>query len=654
MNKKMLLIFVLSLMTSALFAQYPVNWTDYSLIDPANDVTRSLAYNRSTDHVLVATRYRGVDVIVLDAASGDSLGKLNTDGVEGGTYPINMVSVADDGTIYVCNLSAPQYSPGSKFKVYRYADENAMPELIFEDALENGRFGDSFAAVGEGSNKYIYSSGQGQNTLAVIKDHGSATATLEGLIALPQPGAARHGISAVSPGGKLWINGADDGSPPPQLINSDGTVIAVIPDSLASPGGTSCITHMILGEYNLITVSNAWSMSIRSVQYFEDELGTVLFDYFGADSDSLPLLYNGNTFNTNFNASTSLDYDSKRHCMVSLFGYNSVSSLSLDSLLKASTPREGDLTISVDGNNDFFPTDHVGSSNGRDMYFTWSEGKLFFGITGHTLVDPTETNRMYVAFDLDPDGGNGSTTPPEEAGGVQELPFKADVVYMVEPWQEADYLIGSIYKWNGSAWAEGLFDGNMASQGALAYAAEGERKLAELSAIMNADGIGAGFTSIGIMAYVAEKDASGDVLCAFPDGNPIGNGVSFGQYFYADSLGKGMFPTDTKYVQVKGTPSSVAVDNTTNVPAEYVLDQNYPNPFNPKTTIQYALSKSVNVNLNVYDITGRKVATLVNKKQDAGNHRVVFSGENLSSGVYFYKLTAGNETVATKKMILIK
>jgi hypothetical protein len=411
---------------------------------------------------------------------------------------------------------------------------------------------------------------------------------------------------------------------------------------------------MILGEYNLITVTNAWSMSIRSVQYFEDELGTVLFDYFGADSDSLPLLYNGNTFNTNFNASTSLDYDSKRHCMVSLFGYNSVSSLSLDSLLKASTPREGDLTISVDGNNDFFPTDHVGSSNGRDMFFTWSDGKLFFGITGHTLVDPTETNRMYVAFDLDPDGGNGSTTPPEEAGGVQELPFKADVVYMVEPWQEADYLIGSIYKWNGSAWAEGLFDGNMASQGALAYADEGERKLAELSAIMNADGIGAGFTSIGIMAYVAEKDASGDVLCAFPEGNPVGNGLSFGQYFYADSLGKGMFPTDTKYVQVRGTPSSVAVADNAHSPEKYTLDQNYPNPFNPKTTIQYALSKSVNVKLNVYDITGRKVATLVNKKQDAGNYRSVFSGDNLSSGVYFYKLTAGNETVATKKMILIK
>ncbi len=654
MNKKLLLILALILITSALFAQYPVNWAHYSLMNPASDVTRSLAYNRTTDHVLVATRYWGTDVIVLDAATGDSLGILNTEGIDGGTYPINMVSVADDGTIYVCNLSAPQYSPGSKFKVYRYADENAMPELIFEDALENGRFGDSFAAAGEGSNVYLYSSGQGQNTMVVIKDDGGATATLEGLIDLPQPGAARHGISPVSPGGKVWINGADDGSPPPQLITFDGTVITVIPDSLASPGGTSCITHQILGEYNLITVTNAWSMSIRSIQYFEDELGTVLFDYFGANSDSVPLLYNGNTFNTNFNASTSLDYDSKRHSMLSLFGYNSITSLSLDSLLKASTPRDGDLTISVDGENDFFPTDHVGSSNGRDMYFTWSEGKLFLGITGHTLIDPTETNRLYVAFDLDPAGGNGSNTPPEDAGDVQTLPFKADVVYMVEPWQDADYLIGSIYKWNGSAWDEGLFDGNMASQGALAFGNEGDRKLTELSAIKNADGIGADFTNISIMAYVAEKDASGEVLCAFPGGNPIGNDVSFGLYFYADSLGKGMFPTDTKYIQVKGMPSSIAVADNAHSPVKYTLDQNYPNPFNPKTTIQYTISKSANITLKVYDITGRVVATLVNKKQNTGNYRVMFSGDNLSSGVYFYKLTAGNETVATKKMILIK
>ncbi len=635
-------------------AQYPVNWANYSVMNPGNDVTRNIAYNRNTDHVLVATRKYGVDVIILNAANGDSLGKMNTTGISGGTYPINMVDVADDGTIYVSNLTAPQYSPGSKLKIYRYADENAAPELVFEDALDGGRYGDSFAAVGVGNEKYLYVSGMGNQQMAVLKDDGSSALIKMPLITLPMPGAARHGISPVAPGGKIWINGADVGFPPPQLINNDGTVIAVVPDSLASPGGTSSIMQLVLGNYHLITVSNSWSISIRSVRFFEDELGTVTFDYFGGDSDSLPLLYNGNTFINNVNATTDLDYDTKRHSIITVFGYNSVASLSLDSLLKASTPREGDLTISVDGNNDFFPTDQVGSSNGRDMYLTWSEGKVFLGITGKTLIDQTETNQLFVAFDLDPGTSNGSFLPPLKASGVKTLPFNADVVYLVEPWTEADFLIGSIYKWNGSAWTKTDFDGNMASQGALAYAAEGDRKLLEVAAIKNEPGLGENFTRVSMMAYIAEKNESGNVLCAFPDKNSLGNGVNFHFYFSVDSLGRGLFPTNTDQVKIKSTVSSI--DNTLSSQklASYLLYQNYPNPFNPQTAINYEISRTGQVLLQIYDITGRLVQTLVNEQKSAGRHQITFNGEKLSSGVYFYKLFIDNKSVSIKKMMLMK
>lgn len=86
---------------------------------------------------------------------------------------------------------------------------------------------------------------------------------------------------------------------------------------------------------------------------------------------------------------------------------------------------------------------------------------------------------------------------------------------------------------------------------------------------------------------------------------------------------------------------------------EYMLNQNYPNPFNATTEIVYELPKAGKASLRVFDILGREVATLVNADVTAGSHRVMFDGSELASGVYFYRLQAGN-FVATRKMLLLK
>ena len=88
-------------------------------------------------------------------------------------------------------------------------------------------------------------------------------------------------------------------------------------------------------------------------------------------------------------------------------------------------------------------------------------------------------------------------------------------------------------------------------------------------------------------------------------------------------------------------------------PTEFKLEQNYPNPFNPSTSIQYAIGSTQLVQLKVYDVLGNEIATLVNEEKAAGIYNVQFTMNNLSTGIYFYKLTAG-EYVSTKKMILIK
>jgi len=94
-------------------------------------------------------------------------------------------------------------------------------------------------------------------------------------------------------------------------------------------------------------------------------------------------------------------------------------------------------------------------------------------------------------------------------------------------------------------------------------------------------------------------------------------------------------------------------EGISNTPEKYSLSQNYPNPFNPSTTIEYQIPEMVNVNLVVYDILGRKVKTLVNEIQNAGNYKVTFNAEGIASGIYFYKLTAGNFT-NIKKVVYIK
>jgi hypothetical protein len=88
-------------------------------------------------------------------------------------------------------------------------------------------------------------------------------------------------------------------------------------------------------------------------------------------------------------------------------------------------------------------------------------------------------------------------------------------------------------------------------------------------------------------------------------------------------------------------------------PKEFKLEQNFPNPFNPTTTIQYQLPADARVTLKIYDILGSEVRTLVNEEQEAGYKEVQFNGSSFASGMYIYRLTAGNYT-SIKKMMLVK
>jgi hypothetical protein len=120
--------------------------------------------------------------------------------------------------------------------------------------------------------------------------------------------------------------------------------------------------------------------------------------------------------------------------------------------------------------------------------------------------------------------------------------------------------------------------------------------------------------------------------------------------------------TDMQYTRNLGSGNGIELVKILNltdvqekkeIPTAFQLSQNYPNPFNPATSIEYSLPKSQRVTIKVYDIAGKAVALLEDRERPAGTYRVQFDASKLTSGVYFYKLVAGNYS-ETKKMLLLK
>lgn len=129
--------------------------------------------------------------------------------------------------------------------------------------------------------------------------------------------------------------------------------------------------------------------------------------------------------------------------------------------------------------------------------------------------------------------------------------------------------------------------------------------------------------------------------------DPIGNVYVAGEVVWQG--GGNLDITLIKYSQ-----AITGIYNSQFYPSEYSLSQNYPNPFNPNTIINYELGITNFVKLNIYDILGNEVATLVNEKKIPGSYSVEYSGENLSSGIYFYKLEVDGNIIDTKRMVLLK
>jgi hypothetical protein len=147
-----------------------------------------------------------------------------------------------------------------------------------------------------------------------------------------------------------------------------------------------------------------------------------------------------------------------------------------------------------------------------------------------------------------------------------------------------------------------------------------------------------------------------NILTSYPDSLRLriktSDGVPDGSYTVR-VLGNGPNGTPVHERFVTVNVGFVGIVNNSEIPKEFSLSQNYPNPFNPSTKIVYNIPKQSHVRLVVYDILGKEITTLVNELTNAGSYEIDWDASPMPSGVYFYKIEAGNYT-AIKKMILIK
>jgi len=199
--------------------------------------------------------------------------------------------------------------------------------------------------------------------------------------------------------------------------------------------------------------------------------------------------------------------------------------------------------------------------------------------------------------------------------------------------------------WNGSSWLP-LGNGVVGTVNAMARSGG--------SLFVTGDFHASGIQTVN---YVARWDTgSGGVW------SPLGSGLSNIGYAVAvtgnDVYVGGEFTmagSKASFKLARWNPTLVAtgVGGQPNGPREFALKQNFPNPFNPTTAISYQLAAGSVVSLNVYDILGRLVATLVNGYQHQGNYTVRFDASRLASGMYIYRLVAG-ASVDQKKMLLLR
>lgn len=215
---------------------------------------RGLAYGNG-ELYLVSRADGGANVRRLNALTGADLGGLNVSGITGGTFAANMVAVANDGAIYVGNLST---AIGTNFRVYRWANDGAAPTVAYDAAPGVPRVGDSFAAFGSGAATRIVASGSGTaGFVAVDPTLGlGAHVSVDGTAA----GDFRLGMTFVDAN---TVVGSQSGASPFRWVDYDGATGKLVASSAKTTNNERVIGYTLLNNTPLLATLNTATSTVR-------------------------------------------------------------------------------------------------------------------------------------------------------------------------------------------------------------------------------------------------------------------------------------------------------------------------------------------------------------------------------------------------------
>ncbi len=685
------------------------------------DLTRALAYGNN--HVYVVSRTGGSFVYIYNAATGDSIGTLRTDGISGGTYAVSDVEVSSNGVIFVCNLTTNAST--SALKVYKYTTETDSPVVAINyTGVAAARLGDKFTVTGSTADNSIIIWAASANTKELYKftttDNGTTfNATV---IALPSLGSVSLGSASVGPlsNGDFYYNA---GGQNVQKFLADGTVIDTVSGSIVATGSNAIrfINNLSSDEYFVTFAFGTGNQNGRIVKVP------------GGDINLAELVGTTNVLGANANANGAGDVAVH---MVNAFMYN-IYVLSTNNGFGAYQLDLTPPTITIaqaieDLNNDFIP-DRLGDTvtvqgvifspnyqttnnsyyiydgtAGTDIFMPgpvllWAMGDelnvtgvvtQFNGMTeivpssaaGWILVstgnptpdpfvltlaqykaDPELYEGSLVGFvGLNKASGNwpasGSSANLSLTDGVDTVVFRidsdTDIDGSPEPTWPVD-VIGIGSQFDNSAPYDGgyqVFPRFYASD----FLPAGTIPVELMSFEANVSGTSVNLnwstaTELNNSGFEIERKSNLDEWTKISFVAGYGTTSEQKNYsFVDDNLTAGKYNYRLKQIDFDGKFEYSNIIEVDIIAVEkFELSQNYPNPFNPTTAIKYNLPEAGNVKLSVYNLLGQEVKTLVNGFKNAGSYTISFDAQNLSSGVYIYKLETNNFN-QSRKMTLIK
>jgi hypothetical protein len=244
---------------------------------------RGITFNPATGNLIVASRQGGVKPVIVDAATGDSVGVLDNTGISGGTFPYNQVRATPDGQIFTANLAI-----NATTRIYRWANESAVPELIYSDSLGQ-RLGDSFGVIGDTTNVTLLLSGSGADKVVPFSWDG--TTLTKGTDYSVAAGEARGGFSSRVINDNVVITGTGSA---PRFMNPTtgvlGDAISTLDVPSADLNSVMLNDQIMYGGRHLVAVGPAFTNGTFYLLDVTDDVELI--------SEIGPIGENANTNNT--------------------------------------------------------------------------------------------------------------------------------------------------------------------------------------------------------------------------------------------------------------------------------------------------------------------------------------------------------------------